>query len=167
MRHPMLDPAFFANRLFSLGAVTITLVFFGMVGMFFVITQYFQFAQGHTPLDAGFRNVPLAVTMMILAPRCPAIAQRIGGARHDERRSAAHRGRLRHHGRAHAGLALLLDHGHRAGHDGDRPGPVHAAVDAHHRDVAAAAQGRRGIGGQTTPRGRWARRSASPCWERC
>lgn len=78
VRHPMLDPAFFANRLFSLGAVTITLVFFGMVGMFFVITQYFQFAQGHTPLDAGFRNVPLAVTMMILAPRCPAIAQRIG-----------------------------------------------------------------------------------------
>ena len=77
-RHPMLDPAYFGNRLFSLGAATITLVFFGMVGMFFVITQYFQFAQGHTPLDAGFRNVPLAATMMILAPRCPAIAQRIG-----------------------------------------------------------------------------------------
>ena len=78
VRHPMLDPVFFGNRLFSLGAVTITLVFFGMVGMFFVLTQYFQFAQGHTPLDAGFRNVPLAATMMILAPRCPAIAQRIG-----------------------------------------------------------------------------------------
>ena len=78
VRYPMLDPAYFGNRLFSLGAVTITLVFFGMVGMFFVITQYFQFAQGHTPLDAGFRNVPLAATMMILAPRCPAIAQRIG-----------------------------------------------------------------------------------------
>jgi EmrB/QacA subfamily drug resistance transporter len=79
VRHPMLDPVFFANRLFTLGAVTITLVFFGMVGMFFVLTQYFQFAQGHTPLDAGFRNVPLAATMMILAPRCPAVAQRIGG----------------------------------------------------------------------------------------
>ena len=78
VRHPMLDPAFFGNRLFTLGAVTITLVFFGMVGMFFVLTQYFQFAQGHTPLDAGFRNVPLAATMIILAPRCPAIAQRVG-----------------------------------------------------------------------------------------
>ena len=78
VRHPMLDPAYFGNRLFTLGAVTITLVFFGMVGMFFVITQYFQFAQGHTPLDAGFRNVPLAATMIILAPRSPAIAQRIG-----------------------------------------------------------------------------------------
>lgn len=78
VRHPMLDPAFFANRLFSLGAATITLVFFGMVGMFFVLTQYFQFAQGHTPLDAGFRNVPLAATMMILAPRSPAFTQRFG-----------------------------------------------------------------------------------------
>ena len=78
VRHPMLDPAYFGNRLFSLGAVTITLVFFGMVGMFFVLTQYFQFAQGHTPLDAGFRNVPLAATMMILAPRSPAFTQRFG-----------------------------------------------------------------------------------------
>ena len=78
VRHPMLDPAYFGNRLFTLGAVTITLVFFGMVGMFFVITQYFQFAQGHTPLDAGFRNVPLAATMIILAPRSPTITARIG-----------------------------------------------------------------------------------------
>ena len=78
VRHPMLDPAYFGNRLFSLGAATITLVFFAMVGMFFVLTQYFQFAQGHTPLDAGFRNVPLAITMMILAPRSPAFSQRFG-----------------------------------------------------------------------------------------
>lgn len=78
VRHPMLDPTYFGNRLFSLGAVTITLVFFGMVGMFFVLTQYFQFAQGHTPLDAGFRNVPLAATMIILAPRSPAFTQRFG-----------------------------------------------------------------------------------------
>ena len=78
VRHPMLDPAYFGNRLFSLGAATITLAFFGMVGMFFVLTQYFQFAQGHTPLDAGFRNVPLAATMMILAPRSPVFTQRFG-----------------------------------------------------------------------------------------
>ncbi|MCY3806298.1 MAG: MFS transporter [bacterium] len=78
VRYPMLDPDYFGNRLFSLGAASITLVFFGMVGMFFVLTQYFQFAQGHTPLDAGFRNVPLAATMMILAPRSPAFTQRYG-----------------------------------------------------------------------------------------
>jgi len=78
VRHPLLDPDYFGNRLFSLGAAAITLVFFGMVGMFFVLTQYFQFAQGHTPLDAGFRNVPLAATMMILAPRSPNFTQRFG-----------------------------------------------------------------------------------------
>ncbi len=78
VRYPMLDPAYFRNRLFTLGAVTITLVFFGLLGMFFLITQYFQFAQGHTPMDAGFRVLPLACTMMILAPRSPAITQRIG-----------------------------------------------------------------------------------------
>ena len=78
VRYPMLDPAYFGNRMFSLGAGTITLAFFGMVGMFFVLTQYFQFAQGHTPLDAGFRNVPLAATMMILAPRSPTFTRRFG-----------------------------------------------------------------------------------------
>ena len=78
VRHPMLDPAYFGNRLFSLGAATITLVFFGMVGMFFVLTQYFQFAQGHTPLETGFRSVPLAATMIILAPRSPAFTERFG-----------------------------------------------------------------------------------------
>ena len=78
VRFPMLDPAYFRNRLFTLGAATITLVFFGMLGMFFVLTQYFQFAQGHTAMDAGFRNLPAAFTMILLAPRSPAIAHRIG-----------------------------------------------------------------------------------------
>ncbi len=78
VRHPMLDPAFFRNRFFTLGALTVTLVFFSVLGMFFLLTQYFQFAQGHTAFNAGFRALPMAGTMMILAPRAPAIAERIG-----------------------------------------------------------------------------------------
>ena len=78
VRYPILDPAYFKDRLFTLGAVTLVLVFFGMLGMFFLLTQYFQFAQGRTPLDAGFRTIPLACTMIVLAPRSPALADRFG-----------------------------------------------------------------------------------------
>ena len=75
---PMLEPALFRQRQFSLGALTISAAFAVMFGMFFVITQYFQFGQGHSPLQAGVRNLPFAVTMVAIAPRSPAIAQRLG-----------------------------------------------------------------------------------------
>ena len=50
--HPMLDPRFFKNRAFSLSSLTITVAFFGIFGMFFVITQYFQF-EARSGGDAG------------------------------------------------------------------------------------------------------------------
>ncbi len=77
-RHPMLDPALFQRRPFSLGSLTLTAAFAVMFGMFFLITQYFQFVQGHSPLEAGIRNLPFAITMIIVAPRSPAIAERLG-----------------------------------------------------------------------------------------
>ncbi len=78
VRYPMLDPGYFGNRRFSLGAVSIVAVFFGMLGMFFLLTLYFQFAQGYSPLAAGVRTLPMACTLILLAPRTPAIAARIG-----------------------------------------------------------------------------------------
>ena len=78
VRFPLLDPAFFANRAFTLGAMTITLTFFAMFGSFFLLTQYFQFAQGHTPLGAGVRTLPPSVVMILMAPRTPAVVSRFG-----------------------------------------------------------------------------------------
>lgn len=76
--HPMLDPRLFRHLPFGLGAFTITIAFAVMFGMFFLITQYFQFVQGHSPLQAGIRNLPFALTMIVVAPRSPQIADRLG-----------------------------------------------------------------------------------------
>lgn len=76
--NPMLDPALFRRVPFSLGSLTIAAGFAVMFGMFFLLTQYFQFVQGHSPLAAGVRNLPFAVTMIIVSPRSPTLAKRIG-----------------------------------------------------------------------------------------
>ena len=75
---PMLDPRLFRRRPFSLGSLTISAGFAVMFGMFFIITQYFQFVQGHSPLAAGVRNLPFALTMVVVAPRSPLLAARLG-----------------------------------------------------------------------------------------
>lgn len=76
--HPMLDPSFFRHRAFSAGAGAITLVFFAMFGSFFMITQFFQLVLGYTPLEAGVRMLPVAFTMMVVAPNSARIAERFG-----------------------------------------------------------------------------------------
>ena len=72
--HPMLDPVYFKSRRFNLSALAMTVMFFGLFGWLFMLTQYFQFAQGHSPLDAGLRMMPSAVVMLIVAPRSANIA---------------------------------------------------------------------------------------------
>lgn len=79
--HPMLDPRFFRDPRFTAGAATITLVFFVTFGMFFLVPQYLQLVQGHTALAASVRQLPSAVTLILVAPRAPAVAERLGGRR--------------------------------------------------------------------------------------
>lgn len=80
LRHqdPMLDPRFFRNRAFSIGSLTITMGFAVMFGMFFVLTLYLQFVLGHSALGAAVRTLPFAATMILVSPRTPAVAERIG-----------------------------------------------------------------------------------------
>lgn len=63
--HPMLNLAFFQNPRFSAGAGAIAIGFFAMFGMIFGLTQYLQFVQGYTPLEAGLRMVPLALGIVV------------------------------------------------------------------------------------------------------
>lgn len=76
--HPMLDPRLFRRTPFGLGSLTISASFAVMFGMFFIITLYFQFARGLSPLAAGVRVLPFAGTMLVVAPRSPMIAARLG-----------------------------------------------------------------------------------------
>jgi EmrB/QacA subfamily drug resistance transporter len=76
--HPMLDLNFFRRKRFTGGATAITLVFFALLGMFFLITQYLQFVRGWTPLGAGVRALPFAIMMGVSAPASARVAERIG-----------------------------------------------------------------------------------------
>ncbi|MCU1461152.1 MAG: drug resistance transporter, EmrB/QacA subfamily [Acidimicrobiales bacterium] len=78
VEHPMLDLRFFKRRGFSGGAIAISMVFFGMFGMFFLLTQYLQLVRGYNPLQTGIRTLPFAATMMIAAPSSARVAERIG-----------------------------------------------------------------------------------------
>lgn len=76
--HPMLDVRFFANPRFSAASASITFVFFAMFGSIFLLTQYFQFVLGYTPLETGVRMLPFALTMMVVAPTSSRIVEKIG-----------------------------------------------------------------------------------------
>ncbi len=78
---PMLDPRFFRIPAFRAGSGVITAVFFGMFGMFFMLTQYLQFVKGYSPLLAGISTAPSAVTMIIVTPRSPRLVARFGSRR--------------------------------------------------------------------------------------
>ena len=76
--HPTLPMKFFRNRAFSTGSGVITFGFMVMFGFFFLITQYFQFVRGYSPLKAGVATLPFAVTMVAVSPRSAGLVQRFG-----------------------------------------------------------------------------------------
>jgi EmrB/QacA subfamily drug resistance transporter len=76
--HPMLDMSFFKSRRFTAANSAITLTFFALMGSLFLMTQYWQFVQGFTPLQAGIRSMPFAVVMMVLAPASARFVERFG-----------------------------------------------------------------------------------------
>jgi EmrB/QacA subfamily drug resistance transporter len=76
--HPMLDLNFFKNPRFTSASASIAVLFFALFGTIFLLTQYFQFVLGYTPLEAGIRLLPLALTMMVVAPLSARIVERVG-----------------------------------------------------------------------------------------
>src|SRR5262249_561925 len=75
---PMLDLRFFRNPQFAAATTSITLVFFVMFGMIFVLTQYLQLVLGYSPLEAGIRILPWAVMYMVSTRRSPPPLERFG-----------------------------------------------------------------------------------------
>jgi EmrB/QacA subfamily drug resistance transporter len=76
--HPMLDMNFFKNPRFTSASASISILFFAMFGTIFLLTQYFQFVLGYSPLKAGVVLLPLALTMMVVAPLSARIVERVG-----------------------------------------------------------------------------------------
>src|SRR6516165_5888599 len=76
--HPMLDIRFFKNPRFSAASATVTLTYFALFGSTFLLTQYFQFVLGYSPLKAGMMTAPVAVGIMVCAPLAPRLVERWG-----------------------------------------------------------------------------------------
>jgi EmrB/QacA subfamily drug resistance transporter len=79
--HPMLDLSFFKNPRFTAANTAVTLTFFALFGSLFLMTQYWQFVHGYSPLQAGVRLVPYALTMMVVAPMSARLVERLGTKR--------------------------------------------------------------------------------------
>jgi len=77
-RYPLLDFAFFRRARFSTGAAAISLSFFALAGLIFGVTQYLQFVQGYTPLEAGIRFLPASLGLMVGAIGSETLARRYG-----------------------------------------------------------------------------------------
>ena len=79
VEQPMLPMRFFRNRAFSAANGASLLMYFGMFGSIFLLTQFFQTAQGFSPLESGLRVLPWTAMPMIVAPIAGALSDRIGG----------------------------------------------------------------------------------------
>jgi EmrB/QacA subfamily drug resistance transporter len=77
VEHPMLRMEFFRNPRFSAASGAITMTFFALFGSVFLLTQYLQFVLGYTPLQAGFRVLPIAA-MIVAAPTAARLVESIG-----------------------------------------------------------------------------------------
>ena len=75
---PMLDIGFFRNPRLSAGVIAVSVAFMGMLAMMFILTQYFQFTRGYTPLETGVRFVPMAVGFMLGAPSSAVLVNKLG-----------------------------------------------------------------------------------------
>lgn len=62
---PMLDIGLFRNARFSAACGAMTVAFFTLYGFTFLATQYLQFLKLYTPMQTGFRLIPVAIGMVL------------------------------------------------------------------------------------------------------
>ena len=76
--HPMLDLSLFRDARFTAASAAIMVLFFGLGGVSFVLTQIYQFVLGYSPLDAGLRSLPTALALAAATPIGTRLAARYG-----------------------------------------------------------------------------------------
>ncbi|MDI3342068.1 MAG: MFS transporter [Sphaerobacter sp.] len=76
--YPMFDTALFKNRRFSAASLSVTMVFFGLFGSTFFLTQHMQFVLGYDTLQTGVRMIPVALGIAVAAPLSARLTARFG-----------------------------------------------------------------------------------------
>lgn len=75
---PMLDIDLFRNIRFSAASLSIAVAFFGLFGLIFMVTQYFQLVRGYDALSPGVHTLPFALATGAISPLAPHLARRLG-----------------------------------------------------------------------------------------
>src|SRR4051812_2729298 len=75
---PMLPLRFFRSRTFAATNVVSLAMYFGVFGSIFFFAQFFQIAQGYSPLESGLRTLPWTGMPMLVAPLAGVLSDRIG-----------------------------------------------------------------------------------------
>ena len=75
---PMLPLHLFRHRGFAAANATGFLMAGAITAAAFLISQYFQFALGYSPLAAGLRLLPWTITPLVIAPLAGVLSDRVG-----------------------------------------------------------------------------------------
>lgn len=75
----MLPMRFFQSRAFAATNGVTFLMYLGLFGSVFLLSQYLQTAHGYSPLEAGIRTLPWTAMPLFVAPIAGALSDRIGG----------------------------------------------------------------------------------------
>ncbi|MEU0179518.1 MFS transporter [Streptomyces massasporeus] len=78
-KNPMLPMRLFRSRAFAGINAASLLMFLGMFGSIFLLSQYMQGVLGYSPTEAGLRMLPWTGMPMLVAPIAGILADRIGG----------------------------------------------------------------------------------------
>lgn len=74
--HPLLQVRLFAKPAFSVAATAIFLPMVGIGAVLFLVTQWFQYGRGYSPLEAGLRLLPAPLALICASLVAPALMQR-------------------------------------------------------------------------------------------
>jgi EmrB/QacA subfamily drug resistance transporter len=77
-RQPMLDVSVFRNLRFSAASLSVTFVFFALMGVMYFLTTYLQSVMGYTALEAGVRTLPIALGLILASRLSVALTARLG-----------------------------------------------------------------------------------------
>lgn len=78
-KHPMLPMRLFRDRGFFGINIASLLMFLGMFGSIFLLSQFLQSILGYSPTEAGLRMLPWTGMPMVVAPIAGYLSDRIGG----------------------------------------------------------------------------------------
>ncbi len=81
IKNPILDMKYFKNREFVDGLIGIGVLFFSLMGLLFLITQFLQIVQQKSALEAGLLFLPMAVTLAIASVVGQKLADKFGNTK--------------------------------------------------------------------------------------